>query len=317
MESVGGSDTLFAALAIAGTAFVMARALGLWSKVSKASSLLPVSLPTFRRKQQSVTVEVCVSDFESARNAFHGGATSLELCSNRAEGGTTPSMGLIEQCVRLVRGTDVELHVLIRPRAGDFVYSHEEFEIMQRDIIAAKVAGANGVVCGILSAQGTVDLERMTVLRTLSHGMSLTFHRAFDMCADQEAAVKSVLACNCDRLLTSGGENTVLAAVKSGKLQEIANQTDGLLILIAASGISEQNVRQVIQGSLVTAIHAGSAVTERTDNKASQSQAKTSLCQAPEMQSYMRTSAEKVRALVTAAEDEWVEQNLLEASEAD
>eukprot|EP01031_Cornospumella_fuschlensis_P048418 gene48418-59294_t len=81
-------------------------------------------------------VEICVSDYESAKQAVEGGATSLELCSNRNEGGTTPSLGLIEQCVDLAKGTNVALQVLIRPRPGDFNYTNEEFEIIQRDIIA-------------------------------------------------------------------------------------------------------------------------------------------------------------------------------------
>ncbi len=90
------------------------------------------------------TIEICISDIESARHAVNGGANSLELCANRMEGGTTPSIGFIEECVNLCRSFDVEVHVLIRPRPGDFVYTAEEFEVIERDIMAAKMAGADG-----------------------------------------------------------------------------------------------------------------------------------------------------------------------------
>jgi copper homeostasis protein len=90
------------------------------------------------------TIEICLSDIESVRHAIRGGATSVEICSDRPEGGTTPSIGLVEEAVKLCSKHNVEVHVLIRPRAGDFVYSKEEFEVMKRDILAAKVAGADG-----------------------------------------------------------------------------------------------------------------------------------------------------------------------------
>ena len=93
---------------------------------------------------QRHTVEICLSDIESAKNAIKGGANSIELCADRPEGGTTPSIGLIEECVKVCREHSVQVHVLIRPRAGDFVYSKEEFEVIQRDIIAAKNAGVDG-----------------------------------------------------------------------------------------------------------------------------------------------------------------------------
>eukprot|EP01039_Chlorochromonas_danica_P000267 gene267-286_t len=287
-----------------------------WTKDPEIES--PPTLSSFyldqfkKRKSDGPYVEICVSDYHSAKQAFHGGAHSLELCSNRSEGGTTPSFGLIEQCAFLVRGTEVELHVLIRPRPGDFIYSDEEFDLIQRDVIAAKVAGADGIVCGMLTTQGKVDIERMRVIRKLSQGMMLTFHRAFDLCADWQAAIDDILLINCDRLLTSGQETSALLAAQNGKLGDIVKKCKGLLEVVAAAGISEETVSEVIRGSNVTAIHAGAAVTQLTSVQpttmleAMVVSAGTA-CVAPEMISYMCTQAVRVEALVLAAEKTWRE----------
>eukprot|EP00981_Chlorochromonas_danica_P002128 scaffold424_cov165-Ochromonas_danica.AAC.28 len=268
-----------------------------WTKDPEIES--PPTLSSFyldqfkKRKSDGPYVEICVSDYHSAKQAFHGGAHSLELCSNRSEGGTTPSFGLIEQCAFLVRGTEVELHVLIRPRPGDFIYSDEEFDLIQRDVIAAKVAGADGIVCGMLTTQGKVDIERMRVIHW-------------------QAAIDDILLINCDRLLTSGQETSALLAAQNGKLGDIVKKCKGLLEVVAAAGISEETVSEVIRGSNVTAIHAGAAVTQLTSVQpttmleAMVVSAGTA-CVAPEMISYMCTQAVRVEALVLAAEKTWRE----------
>lgn len=99
---------------------------------------------SLKKLQQNHTIEFCVSDIASAMTAVHGGATSLELCSNRLEGGVTPSLGFVEECVRLCRNLSVEVHVLIRPRPGGFVYAPEEFDVIMRDITAFVAAGVDG-----------------------------------------------------------------------------------------------------------------------------------------------------------------------------
>jgi len=115
-----------------------------WIATTHKRKLLIKSIKSSALNNSLRTVEICICDIESARHAVNGGANSLELCSNRMEGGTTPSIGFIEECVKLCRSFDVEVHVLIRPRAGDFVYTVEEFEVMERDIMAAKMSGADG-----------------------------------------------------------------------------------------------------------------------------------------------------------------------------
>ena len=152
------------------------------------------------------TVEVCASDIESVLEAIEGGATSLELCSDRPQGGITPSLALIEEAVKHVAGTDVLVHVLIRPRPGGFVYSSAEFDLMVRDVLTAKEAGAHGVVVGVLTPAGDIDLARLRTLRAVAgEGMVLTFHRAFDVSSgDALQELEQLVRVGCDRLLTSG-----------------------------------------------------------------------------------------------------------------
>ena len=121
-----------------------------WSANSLFKDLLKpgekqgISWNRHSKKALSHTVEIMVTDIESAHQAVKGGANSLELCANRVEGGTTPSIGFIEEVVNICRTTSIEVNVLIRPRPGDFVYSPAEFELIQKDILAAKLAGADG-----------------------------------------------------------------------------------------------------------------------------------------------------------------------------
>lgn len=123
------------------TSMVLSWALRAWFSGKRGSPYKPKDIQSVEMRR---TIEICLSDIESVRHAIRGGATSVEICSDRPEGGTTPSIGLVEEAVKLCSKHNVEVHVLIRPRAGDFVYSKEEFEVMKRDILAAKVAGADG-----------------------------------------------------------------------------------------------------------------------------------------------------------------------------
>jgi hypothetical protein len=136
------------------------------------------------------TIEICLDDITSAIEAKAGNASAVELCVNRIEGGVTPSIGFVEECVELFQGTDVEVHVLVRPRPGGFVYTQQEFDVILRDILTAKAAGVSGVVVGILLPDGNIDIERMRIVRKISEGIQLTFHRAFDVCAEADNALE-------------------------------------------------------------------------------------------------------------------------------
>jgi copper homeostasis protein len=197
-------------------------------------------------------IEVCVDSIASAAAAERGGAGRVELCSNLLEGGVTPSAGLIE----LVRArTSIGLQVMVRPRGGDFCYTAEEFETMRRDIVAAKKLGADGVVVGILNADGSVDIGRTRELVELARPLSVTFHRAFDMSADLFRALESVCATGADRLLTSGGAKAALQAVE--QIARLVEAARGRIAIMACGGINHHNAASIIEQTGVREIHVG------------------------------------------------------------
>ena len=144
--------------------------------------------------------EVAVDSLESALIAQDCGADRIELCADLGIGGITPSLGLIELAVERLQ---LPVHVIIRPRRGDFLYTDAEFEVMRRDIELVKSAGAQGIVVGVLQADGSIDTERTRKLIAVGRPLSITFHRAFDMCRDPRAALAELMDMGVDTLLTS------------------------------------------------------------------------------------------------------------------
>ncbi|MGH9764286.1 MAG: copper homeostasis protein CutC, partial [Blastocatellia bacterium] len=151
--------------------------------------------------KKTLTIEVCVDTVESAIAAQRGGADRIELCGNLIEGGITPSIGAIEM-VR--KNLSIPLHVVIRPRGGDFLYSDIDFEVMKRDIELVKWLGADGVVFGVLTPRAAVDVERTEDLIARARPLSVTFHRAFDMTRDPYQSLDDLIALGVNRVLTSG-----------------------------------------------------------------------------------------------------------------
>jgi copper homeostasis protein len=199
-----------------------------------------------------ILIEVCVDSVASAIAAERGGAQRLELCSSLLEGGITPSAGLIE----LVRcNTSIGLHVMIRPRGGDFCYMPEELETMRRDIAVAKNLGADGVVFGILDAGGTVDTERTRSLVDHARPLSVTFHRAIDLSADIFRALEDICLTGADRLLTSGGELSALQAVP--RIARLVDGASGRIRIMACGGINASNAKEIIEQTGVREIHVG------------------------------------------------------------
>jgi len=203
---------------------------------------------------EPVLIEVCVDSLASAAAAERGGAQRIELCSDLIEGGITPSLGLL-QTVRA--GISVPLHVIIRPRGGDFCYSEEEFDIMRRDVEIAKRAGADGVVLGILLPSGRIDVARTRQLIELARPMSVTFHRAFDMSADLQHSLEDVSQAGADRLLTSGGEPDCLQGADA--IARLVQSARGRIHIMAGGGINAGNVAQILQRTAVSEIHVGLA----------------------------------------------------------
>jgi copper homeostasis protein len=188
-----------------------------------------------------ILIEVCASSVESALAAQAGGAARVELCSVLIEGGLTPSPALIELAREKLR---IGLHVLIRPRGGDFCYNDTEFDVMKRDIAFCQRAGADGIVIGVLRPDGSVDMKQMRELIDAALPMKVTFHRAFDMAADAYRALDDVLALRVERLLTSGQR---ASAMEGRELiaQLVRRAGDGLIIMPGA-GINEGNIRELI-----------------------------------------------------------------------
>jgi copper homeostasis protein len=193
--------------------------------------------------------ELCAYSVEACRVAARLGVNRVELCASPAEGGVTPSLATIEQ-VAAIEGLD--LSVMIRPRGGDFLYSDEEFQTMLRDIEHARKAGATGVVFGILTADGKVDVERTRQLVEASEGMETTFHRAVDMTEDYEAAVEAVIEAGCNRILTSGGYDKAIDGIDN--IRRAVELSRGRIEIMAGSGVVASNAEALIETG-VDALH--------------------------------------------------------------
>ena len=197
-----------------------------------------------------IKTELCAYSVEACRIASNLGVNRVELCASPAEGGVTPSLATIER-VSEIAGLDVS--VMIRPRGGDFLYSDEEFQIMLRDIEHARQAGATGVVFGILTADGKVDIERTRQLVEAARGMESTFPRAVDMTADYEQAIRDIIAAGCTRILTSGCRPT--AAEGTPLLAQLIEKAAGRIIIMPGCGVNENNIAEIARLSGAREFH--------------------------------------------------------------
>jgi copper homeostasis protein len=173
------------------------------------------------------------------------------LCSALEIGGITPSIGLMQR-VRKIEG--IAMHVLIRPRGGDFLYNEEETLCMERDIIAARECGADGVVIGALTASGEIDVELCRRLVKAAQGMHITFHRAFDMCCNPLKALEEIIELGCDRILTSGQASTAEAGIP--RLKELITAANGRIKIMPGCGVNSSNAARILQETGATEIHA-------------------------------------------------------------
>lgn len=196
-----------------------------------------------------IKTELCAYSVEACRIASKLGVNRVELCASPAEGGVTPSLATIER-VSQIEGLDVS--VMIRPRGGDFLYSDDEFQTMLKDIEYARKAGATGVVFGVLTADGRVDVERTRALVEASKGMETTFHRAVDMTEDYEAAVETVIEVGCNRILTSGGYDKAIDGIDN--IRRAVEISHGRIEIMAGSGVVASNA-QALKEVGVDALH--------------------------------------------------------------
>jgi copper homeostasis protein len=180
-------------------------------------------------------VEICANSFESARIARECGANRIELCTELSVGGLTPSHGLIE---KVVAQLDIPVHVLIRPRSGNFVYSEAEVDVMLRDIALCKELGCAGIVSGVLTSENTIDKNATRVLVDASEGMEFTFHRAFDLTTGTEY-LDTLLELGVTRLLSSGLKPTAIEGIEF--LKKLKAISEGKIQIMPGSGINSTN----------------------------------------------------------------------------
>ena len=199
-------------------------------------------------------LESCCTDVEQIRRAQEAGARRIELCEKLAVGGVTPSAELLKAAISVAK---VPVNVLVRPRGGDFVFSAAEADTMLRDIELCREAGAAAVVIGALNSRGDVDMPLMRRLCDAASGMSVTFHRAFDVCADPLAAFEDVLALGCDRLLTSGHESDAF----KGRffIAELVERAAGRIIVMPGCGVRRSNIARIAADTGAVEFHASSA----------------------------------------------------------
>lgn len=196
-------------------------------------------------------LEICVDSIDSALAADRAGAHRIELCSSLLEGGLTQSAGVM----RAVRErVSPAVFVMIRPRGGDFLYSDAEFEAMKEDIRTAKSLGANGVVLGLITEYGRVDVVRTRELVEVARPLETTFHRAFDLSEDLHQSLEDVIATGAGRILTSGGART--APEGAEQIRKLVQAARGRIIIMAGSGIQSRNLRQVLADTAVCEVHA-------------------------------------------------------------
>lgn len=201
-------------------------------------------------------LEICCANPESVDAAISGGADRIELCSGLSVGGLTPSKGLIDYaCHRMI-----PINVLIRPRSGDFVYTDSDFDVMLNDIAWSAQAGAKGVVIGALNPDGSIDYDRCKPLvdRARSLGLSITFHRAFDLCNSPAEGLEAIISLGCDRVLTSGQATDALSGAKV--IADLVRQADGRIKIMAGAGINPSNVADIISRTGVTEVHASAKI---------------------------------------------------------
>ncbi len=238
--------------------------------------------------------EICANSVESCLAAQEGGADRVELCAGIPEGGTTPSYGEIKLARKLL--TKTKLHVIIRPRGGDFLYTPLELERMEEDIRICRELGVDGVVFGCLTEEGEIDREANRRLVELARPMSVTFHRAFDRTADPMKALEDIISLGCNRILTSGQQPKAIDGISQlaqleKKLKEYPLPP---IQLLAGSGVNEENIRQIFDATGIHEYHFSARVNVVSKMKHYNHEVYMGAKGADESNSLV-TSAEKVR----------------------
>jgi copper homeostasis protein len=240
-------------------------------------------------------VEICLEDIESAIAAQCGGADRIELCDNLAVGGTTPSIGMIQQVRQQLQ---IDLQVLVRPRGGDFCYTDLEFGVMKADVEAAKSAGADGIVTGILNTDGTIDVQRTQELIRLALPIPVTFHRAFDHTPNPLSALETLAGYGISRILSSGQASSAYEGLSL--LSQLQKTARGRISIMAGGGVNSWNAPQIVRQARISEIHTGSSCMQRLPGKMSPQHTGVTIDHRNLDNTYPQVSVELVRQLVAS-----------------
>lgn len=209
----------------------------------------------FTSVRSMVVVEVCVESVAGVRAARAAGAQRVELCCALGEGGLTPSHGCLAAAVAV---GGIEVVALVRPRGGDFLYSEDEFAVLERDVESARALGAAGVALGCLTAEGEVDAARCARLIQRARPLGVTFHRAFDFAREPEQALETLVQLGSARVLTSGQAPSALEG--RARIARLVQAARGRIEVVAAGGVRAENVAELVRATGVGALHFSAAV---------------------------------------------------------
>lgn len=242
-------------------------------------------------------LECCVDSVESAINAANGGASRLELCSNLVIGGTTPDAALVKE---IRKYTDIRIHALIRPRFGDFCYTEHEIAIMKAQIRALKEAGVEGVVIGVLDENGNLNKTAMQEFLQESTNLSVTLHRAFDMCRDPYQTMEEAIELGIDTILTSGQKPSAWEGREL--LRELIERANGRIDIMAGAGIGASVIEKLISETRGTSYHMSGKITLDSPMRYRKEEVSMGL---PSLSEYeiWQTSKEAVREAVKVLEE--------------
>ncbi|HYF30754.1 MAG TPA: copper homeostasis protein CutC [Chitinophagaceae bacterium] len=199
----------------------------------------------------SYLIEIATSDVAASLAAVQGGADRIELCDNLSEGGTTQSYGTIRLCREKL---SVALFPIIRPRGGDFFYTTDEFEVMLHDVSLCKQLGCDGVVIGLLTTDGAIDVSRTKRLVDLAYPLEVTFHRAFDRCRDPFEGLEQLIEAGCTRILTSGQQPA--APDGADLIAELVKKADDRVVIMPGSGVRKDNIQSLAQKTGAVEFHS-------------------------------------------------------------
>jgi copper homeostasis protein len=243
-----------------------------------------------------ILIEICAYSIDSALAAQSAGADRVELCANPLEGGTTPSHGAME-FARASLG--IKLHVIIRPRGGDFLYSDADFAVMRSDIEFCRRTGVDGIVIGLLLPNGSVDMARTAELAALAHPMSVTFHRAFDMTADPFQALEDIISCGCSRVLTSGLRATAIEG--ASLIRELVIRARDRIVVMPGAGINDHNLSGLIRATGASEFHASARTTAASAMQFNNAEITFTAPATDNGLSHVATSSDLVKSLVRVA----------------